>query len=648
MVLPFDLLKPPTRPLAPQRSSSSSSVLQEALRLNPFANRTEPRNLTEKAKGQETDREDLNNDLITLSGLFPDIQFEVLREVLVKFPGDSRLQICVDQLLTHRTQWVKGRWHAPPRDIELDVPPHASFRSTEYKSATLQLLSHEFRYLSKSTIEGVLAENNFSYTRARPTLKDLSTRTWRATLGNLNIFRKRRENDAAPTKLLGKSIRADGSLDTGSIELDEELQESFLEPAKRKEKQRQEEQDRNAAEELNEAEARNVGAFYECECCCGAATFEKMSSCTTGGHMVCFECIRRTVHEALFGQGWGRSIDPYGGALKCLAPIVDDICTGVISQPAVREAILAEGHGVESWAKFEDRLAQESLLKSQLTLTRCPFCSYAEADPSEVSDRTPTPAWHLKPSRSITTLLVMVVIVDFLPVLLFFFVMLSVSRLIEPIRIFRASLHRLTLRNRSPRFKCRNPACLKTSCLKCQKAWHDPHTCHEPLLISLRTTIEAARTAAIKRTCPRCGLSFVKASGCNKLTCVCGYSMCYLCRTALGAPSLFDYPRARRPVEDTHGYRHFCEHFRVNPGKPCTECQKCDLYRSEDEDAIANRAGEIAEQEWRVKEGMVGVEGLGEMPGNQRNGLLMTAMPGEWTLQGVVDWTVAQLIKVEV
>ncbi len=648
MVLPFDLLKTTAGPPTPQRSSSSSSVLQEALRLNPFVKRTESSDLIKTANGEETDREELNNDLITLSGLFPDIQFEVLREVLVRFPGDSRLQICVDQLLIHRTQWVKGRWHAPPRDLGHDVPLHASFRSTAYKSATLQVLSQEFRYLSKSTIEGVLAENNFCCTRARPTLKDLSTRTWRATIGNLNIFRKRRENDAAPTKVLEKSIRIGGVLDTGSIELDEELQESFLKPVKRKEKQQQEEQDRNLAEKLNEAEARSVDAFHECECCCGEATFEKMSSCTTGGHMVCFDCIRRTVHEALFGQGWGRSIDPYCGALKCLAAIVDDPCTGIISQPVVREAILAQGSGTEAWARFEDRLAQDSLLKSQLALIRCPFCSYAEADPSEVSNTTSIPAWHLKPSWSITTLMVMVIIVDFLPVLLFLLVILSIFRLIEPIRIFRTSLHRLTLHHRSPRFKCRNPACLKASCLKCQKAWHDPHTCHEPLLISLRTTIEAAKTAAIKRTCPRCGLCFVKASGCNKLTCVCGYSMCYLCRTALGAPSLFNYPRARRPVEDTHGYRHFCEHFRVNPGKPCAECQKCDLYRSEDEDAIANSAGEVAEQEWRGKEGMVGVEGLGEMPGNHKNGLLMTSGPTDWTLQSVIDWTLAQLIEVEV
>jgi hypothetical protein len=213
--------------------------------------------------------------------------------------------------------------------------------------------------------------------------------------------------------------------------------------------------------------------------------------------------------------------------------------------------------------------------------------------------------------------------------------------------MFGTAVQNITLRHRSPRFKCRNPACLRASCLKCQKAWHDPHTCHEPLLISLRTTVEAARTAAIKRTCPRCGLSFVKASGCNKLTCVCGYSMCYLCRTALGAPSFIENPRAAGARDEMEGYRHFCEHFRVNPGRSCSECRKCDLYRSEDEASIVKRAGEVAEQEWRVKEGMVGVEGLGEIPVLQRKGWVGTIISGNWTLQGVVDWIAGQLIEVE-
>jgi hypothetical protein len=93
---------------------------------------------------------------------------------------------------------------------------------------------------------------------------------------------------------------------------------------------------------------------------------------------------------------------------------------------------------------------------------------------------------------------------------------------------------------------------------------------------------------AIKRTCPRCNTSFVKSSGCNKLTCVCGYQMCYVCRKDIGSGE---------------GYRHFCEHFRPNGGKGCTECEKCDLYRCENDEVVVTKAKEDAERLWFEKEG---------------------------------------------
>jgi hypothetical protein len=93
---------------------------------------------------------------------------------------------------------------------------------------------------------------------------------------------------------------------------------------------------------------------------------------------------------------------------------------------------------------------------------------------------------------------------------------------------------------------------------------------------------------AIKRTCPRCNTSFVKSSGCNKLTCVCGYQMCYVCRKDIG---------------NGEGYRHFCEHFRPNGGRGCTECSKCDLYRCEDDEVVVKKAKEEAERQWMEKEG---------------------------------------------
>lgn len=153
--------------------------------------------------------------------------------------------------------------------------------------------------------------------------------------------------------------------------------------------------------------------------------------------------------------------------------------------------------------------------------------------------------------------------------------------------VFVASWARVYRRRRGLKFHCRSPACGKTSCARCAALWRDPHTCFENEKTSLRTTIESSATAAIKRTCPRCMLSFVKSSGCNKLVCNCGYTMCYICRNE---------------ITSKEGYSHFCQHFRPGGGR-CTECERCDLYGDEDEEAAIRRAAELAENDWRAREG---------------------------------------------
>lgn len=151
----------------------------------------------------------------------------------------------------------------------------------------------------------------------------------------------------------------------------------------------------------------------------------------------------------------------------------------------------------------------------------------------------------------------------------------------------KASWTRVHRQRRGPKFKCRNPKCGSVSCVRCLAHWRDPHICFENEKTSLRTAIESSATAAIKRTCPRCLLSFVKSSGCNKLVCNCGYAMCYICR---------------QEITSKEGYGHFCQHFRPNGGR-CSECDRCDLYGDEDEEAAIRHAAEEAEKAWREKEG---------------------------------------------
>jgi hypothetical protein len=637
--------------------NSYSTTLSEALRNNPFGN-TRSRSgqpLALETEELQREQDELNIALETLVRIFPDVQIEVFRELLVRFDGHSRTQVCVEELLRNKKKWVSGRWNMPEGNGEADaeggagtvsedfarrdaqnglVPPEERFRSDEYKAAVRMAMVKEFNSLNKSTIDAVLAEVNFSYARARPILRDLSRRTWRATINSiLPSFRRKKVREEHPLILWHR--RVDGELspglkETGCNELDAELHEMMVAPLLRQKREDQEGKDFQFASDLNEKQAQAVGALYECECCFADVTFEQIATCSTNTHIICYHCIQRTVYEALFGQGWGKSVDLELSSLKCLAPLSAGSCEGCLHPQIVKQAILLDTAGFETYRKFEDRLSSEALMKSQLKLIRCPFCSYAEIDPIY----HPSPrgvCWRLRRDGGIIpTLLMTLLILDLVPLLV---IPVLILLLLDPTTVtavFGNAIRNHCLKIRSKRFKCVNPSCLRISCMACQKPWRDPHVCHEPLLLDLRATVEAARTAAVKRTCPRCCLSFVKSSGCNKLTCVCGYSMCYLCRKALGppiqrAPAL---PRQNAydgggevedpfdeganvsddEFEEPEGYKHFCEHFRINPGSRCTECTKCNLYQAEDEEAVARRAGEKAEREWRIRQGDAGTD----------------------------------------
>lgn len=582
---------------------------------------------------------DLNSDLQALAHIFPDVKVEVLRELLTRFDGTSRLEIAAEQLFKHKAEWVQGRVVVPPRDTHQSVSHKDLFKSPDYAAAVRKTLALEFRGLTRSAIDAVLAEVNYSYTSARPICQDLSSKSWRVAFQN--FFKKRKPDEDVPSCLFVRS-RIDPTapclLETDSAELNQELRDLYLDPLLLTAKKSRENADYQQALDINQHQAQEAHALYECQVCYSDSPFESISVCTTGEHVICNECIRRTMHEALFGQGWAKSISTTCGSLKCIAPSAGDDCRGWIQQILVKQAIISDKAGLETWAKFEERLAVNSLQKSQLTVVSCSFCSYAEAEQTYNPNDARKLRWRVRTSNILKTAITLLALVNILPLLLLLLLPATTFLNFSLKELFYRALSHQSLLSNTPRFSCRSPTCSRTSCLICHKAWHDVHICHEPLLMSLRTTIEAARTAAIKRTCPRCGTSFVKASGCNKLTCVCGYAMCYICRKNIGGDA-----------KEGEGYRHFCEHFRPLPGRRCTECAKCDLYAGEDEDKAAREAGVRAEREWRVKEGMVGAKGLDEVArmGEGKMERAFAVLGGKWTLQGLVDCVVDRLIVVD-
>ncbi|KAH7328072.1 hypothetical protein B0I35DRAFT_8009 [Stachybotrys elegans] len=556
------------------------------------------------------DLRDLNSCLEALAVVFPDIQIEVFRELLASFDGESRLALVADAILKNRAQWVKGRWrllqtkddpennNSHPRADSQLVPRGELFRSDEYKKAVEALAWSEFKGLSRSTVRAVLAESNYSYLDARRTLVTLSAKSWRFTFAHLFTGGKRPATGEAENHplVLWRST-GHGSIRptvrrTGSPELDRELYDTLIAPLKLRERRDRDTKDRCLALLLNAEEAEEADATHECACCFSSGPFEDFTHCNREGHMICFRCVQHSIKEALFGQGWLSSIDQATGTLRCIAVDGPSACSGHVTADHIRRAMLEETKGAEILHKLDQRLAEHSLAASNLPLVRCPFCSYAEIDDIYLPSHRSFPRVRVDGLANVLliTFLLALLLLMFPLVALSSLACLALSLQTSATLLaaeWRQAMSRHQRRRRGLKFECQSPECGRVSCLSCGKPWVDIHICNESSLVALRTQIEQAMSMAIKRVCPRCNTSFVKNAGCNKLTCPCGYKMCYVCRSDLS----------------DDGYRHFCDHFRPDGDpRPCTECDRCNLWESEDTERVLSAAREEAERKWSQAE----------------------------------------------
>ncbi|KAL1594296.1 hypothetical protein SLS60_010053 [Paraconiothyrium brasiliense] len=610
----------------------------------------------------DPDLRDLNTALQTLTEIFPDLQPEVFREMLSSLGPESRVQVVTEQLLRNGVKWARGRYRMPAEQEEQravaqkyryrNVDPEKDtrgvplaiedkFRSKGYKEAAKEALYGEFKGLSHATVKAVLAEYNWSYTQARPTLLVLSSQSWRSSITNFFMRRKAPSADdhplimwLAPDAKTGRG-RKPLLVKTKSLELDRELYETLIRPELEKQRKEQVQQDLELALKWNEEEAEAEGEMYDCECCFIPNTLQQMSTCDVDGHYICFRCIRHAINAALYDQGWARNINTELCALKCIAPVTDSIddCTGCVPLAFVKRALLEKPDGEDVVTKLNERFTNEAMLKSQLPLIRCPFCSYAEIDDLALPSANLVCSLRFRKEPLLVSVSLFQVlcfqavrIIAFLLIVFLGLLIVINAYFPTPLPILSSiqlALRRIHLKRRGLRFRCQSPTCGRSSCLSCTAPWHDPHTCYSSQLTSLRLTLERATTDAVKRTCPQCSMSFVKSEGCNKLVCTCGYAMCYVCREGLAGI----------------GYQHFCQHFRAVPGSKCMECDKCDLYRVEDEAISVQKAKERAEREWWERQGSGAQVGLKERAGRQRVGANESSRRWRWVRwEDVTGW----------
>jgi adenylate kinase family enzyme len=113
------------------------------------------------------------------------------------------------------------------------------------------------------------------------------------------------------------------------------------------------------------------------------------------------------------------------------------------------------------------------------------------------------------------------------------------------------------------------PMCNLDTCRECGEVAHIPLKCSEVEKkgdTHKRLTVEEAMTKARIRICPnpKCKQAFYKTEGCSKMTCSCGFLICYVCRADI----------------TKIGYAHFCQTAHCNH----STCGKCKLYTSTVED----------------------------------------------------------------
>ncbi|RHZ49019.1 hypothetical protein Glove_535g42 [Diversispora epigaea] len=483
-----------------------------------------------------------------LNEIFPDCDVSFLREKICNL-NNNHVQQVIDTLLD-----MEKNSKNYPRRLDTSVIENWEFiRSPEYNKAVRYRLYNDFPDIWKSTIKAVLAENNFDYRRSFTKLKDFSSQNWWTSI--FNVFRRKvyKEFDDSELEEDIKKIL--------NVQLEQQTKEDY-----------------EVAKQVNFSEYTNNDQLITCGCCYGDYTFEDLIGCSEG-HLFCKECINHLVQEGLYGQGSLR-----GKRINC---IESDGCDGYITDDQLKITLSSD-----VFKNYLDLLIEHSLKQANLLLVQCPFCSYCEVDDDD-------PFRNLKTSKTIIMIaslplaliplftsfenimsaLNVVAIIVLPQIVLGMLGVLPIKSWIEDIDNI---IRRVKRRRRGNVFKCQNPECSKSSCLTCNREHKPFHKCYEQEQDNLRLFVEKAMAEAVKRTCPKCHVSFTKSDGCNKMTCRCGYLMCYLCRKDLRQES----------------YTHFCDHFRPIPGQKCKKCNKCDLYKTEDEEIVIKEAAAKARAEY--------------------------------------------------
>ena len=194
-------------------------------------------------------------------------------------------------------------------------------------------------------------------------------------------------------------------------------------------------------------------------------------------------------------------------SIRCISAAASPICDACIP-PEILAKVIPE----DMLHALEEKAATENLDRSGMSLVRCPFCSYAEADELQ--------PYCVRQWAKICGVFVLLMLYIYIPepalstlaplLLLVYFmtflprdpsgIVLDTIKLVSLHRHWQNAVRRIQLKRRGTLFKCRNERCKRESCIRCSKEWTAFHKCFEKEEDSVRIHVEKAMANAVKRT----------------------------------------------------------------------------------------------------------------------------------------------------
>jgi len=481
-----------------------------------------------------------NEQLKRLDQLFPLVAKSELRRCISK--SKNNILLAADALLNS---------HVPKLSRRVELRPHDRFRAADFCQALQHTMCNRYPMLWQSAIEQVLLEHNYEPARCIEVLDELE----RNRVPGWFDWLERPDFTVKKTDEFARELR-------------------FIQQA----------EDFEYARKVNTREYIRLRELIECNCCYGEFAYEDLRPCSEGSHLFCLRCLESHFVSLTTGSYGLKVTLKHAQSPKCFSC---DLCEGVIAR--------------EYWPAKQVEAIDEFLkthnLSGQLGPGRaapllCPFCG------DQV--RNSRSCWQvlIDQPRVLFLILSLIYVICWRLVsqhmfgfleLLFVILLWACSftkyrAIVQPtIRATEEFFRKLRATPADPPdfMRCVNPQCSVAVCGSCQGEADINHQCFEDVpdeasIELFQSYVSSAMNTVAVRICPKCLLQFQKADGCNRIQCQCGYEMCYLCR---------------QQVSD---YRHFCVHFRATAGEKCKECQKCELWKVDDDPKVAESARQAA------------------------------------------------------